>query len=89
MNTPSFSLEQLSLYHSPACPYCHRVRHAMADLDIDIALKDISADDAERQALIEGGGKKTVPCLRIETAEGVTWMYESQDIIDFLQQQYG
>ncbi|MXY52559.1 MAG: glutathione S-transferase domain-containing protein, partial [Gammaproteobacteria bacterium] len=26
----------------------------------------------------------TVPCLRIESAAGTRWMYESADIIDYL-----
>ena len=40
---------------------------------------------AHREALIEGDGNSTVPCLRIEHDEGkVEWMYESDDIIQYL-----
>jgi glutathione S-transferase len=40
-----------------------------------------------RAALIEQGGHSQVPCLRIETTDGsVQWMYESDDIIAYLQQ---
>ncbi len=38
--------------------------------------------------LIAGGGKKQVPCLRIDSENGdVQWMYESDDIIHYLKQQ--
>jgi glutathione S-transferase len=39
-----------------------------------------------RQELIAGGGKKQVPCLKIEEENGATqWLYESRDIIKYLQ----
>ena len=35
-----------------------------------------------------GGGKRQVPCLRIEATPGeVQWLYESMDIIAYLQRQ--
>ena len=35
-----------------------------------------------------GGGKRRVPCLRIEATPGeVQWLYESMDIIAYLQRQ--
>ena len=34
------------------------------------------------------GGKVKVPCLRIEEAGGTRWMYESNDIIAYLEQRY-
>ena len=37
--------------------------------------------------LLQGGGKSTVPCLRIERGIEVSWMYESMDIIDYLSNQ--
>ncbi len=30
-----------------------------------------------------------VPCLKIEQAGEVTWMYESNDIISYLNQRFG
>lgn len=52
--------------------------------DHDIALKSTS-DKEHAQALMQGGGKTQVPCLRIEQSDGqVEWMYESNDIIQYL-----
>ena len=56
--------------------------------------KEINLDlrsTSEREhaaALMQGGGKTQVPCLRIENQDGeVQWMYESDDIIQYLKQQ--
>jgi hypothetical protein len=39
--------------------------------------------------LLEGGGQVKVPCLRITNADGnVEWMYESDDIISYLQKNF-
>lgn len=52
--------------------------------DRDLELNNTS-DRQHAQALLHGGGKTQVPCLRIEQADGsVEWMYESDDIIGYL-----
>ena len=48
-------------------------------------------DKFDREAyddLIRGGGRGTVPCLRIERDTGdVEWLYESVDIVEYLNGQ--
>lgn len=81
----------LSLYHYDSCPFCQRVRHAIAALGITIKLADIMRDASHRQALLEGGGRATVPCLRIDdpaAGKPVTWLYESADIIRYLREHF-
>ena len=40
--------------------------------------------------MIEQGGKRQVPCLRISNEDGkVEWLYESKDIKHYLEQRYG
>jgi len=52
--------------------------------DRDLELRNTS-EGTHAQALMQGGGKTQVPCLRIEQADGsVEWMYESSDIINYL-----
>ena len=34
-----------------------------------------------------GGGKTQVPCLKITSGEQETWMYESDDIVRYLDEQ--
>ena len=57
------------------------------ELTIDVEMKNISTDDSARAALIEKGGKQQVPYL-VDTEKEVA-MYESDDIMDFLELNYG
>ncbi|MFA4912707.1 MAG: glutathione S-transferase N-terminal domain-containing protein, partial [Burkholderiaceae bacterium] len=41
-----------------------------------------------RAELQQGGGKVKVPCLRIDEAGQTRWMYESDDIIAFLERRF-
>ena len=47
-------------------------------------------DPAHKQALLEGGGKVKVPCLKITDDAGqATWLYESDEINRWLHQRFG
>jgi len=74
----------LSLYQFYACPFCIKVRRALHRLNLDITLRDAQNDTQYRTELLEKGGRKKVPCLRIEENNNVKWMYESKDIIQYL-----
>lgn len=88
---------QLALYFYPSCPFCRRVLKALDKMGLTpdlaagdaggIALKDTLLDAGANDELIRGGGKRTVPCLRIERDGEVEWLYESLDIIAFLETQ--
>ena len=53
-------------------------------LDIPADLQEKAAQ--YREELIREGGKRTVPCLKITNEDqSVTWMYESGDIINYLE----
>ena len=79
----------LTLYYFPACPYCVMVLRVIDDMGLDIELRNIFADRRWRLELIEGGGRSTVPCLRIEHEDaGLEWLYESYDIIDYLRDHF-
>jgi len=81
------STAHLSLYQLPACPFCVKVRRAMKRGGLNISLKNINQDEQLRQELIEFGGKRTVPCLKIVgDNDEITWLYESSDINQYLQQ---
>lgn len=80
--------EQLKLYQFRACPFCVKVRRHMHRLNVPVEVVESSAGTRAREELVAQGGKKQVPCLRIETAEGVQWLYESSAIIDYLNQHF-
>jgi glutathione S-transferase len=77
--------ETYQLFHSETCGFCHRVRHHLAALGLEIPLRDTLRDPEARRELIEGGGRGTVPCLRIERNGEVEWLYESLDIMAYLE----
>lgn len=72
---------QHALYYSNFCFFCQKVLAFLRGREHSIELR--STSDAEHNsALIAGGGKTQVPCLRIESGDGqVQWLYESDDII--------
>lgn len=75
-----------SLYQRPYCFYCLKVRTALKLMKVELALLNISKDKHAFNALVNEGGKKMVPCLRIERDDGsVEWMYESNDIIKYIK----
>jgi len=80
------STQHLSLYQLPACPFCVKVRRAMKRDNLQIELRNINQKPEFREELITQGGKRTVPCLRIEDNNQVTWLYESSDIVNYLEQ---
>ena len=45
-------------------------------------------DELARQELLQGGGKAVVPCLRIKNGDSVDWLYESMDIIRYLDERF-
>ena len=82
-------LAQLALYEFKACPFCIKVRRTLQRLNLPIELKDAKNNPEDRKALEVGGGRIKVPCLRIKSAnESEQWMYESNDIIAYLEKRF-
>ena len=80
----------MALYQYAACPFCVKTRRAIRRLGLNIELRDAKNDPRYRRELEQEGGKQQVPCLRITNEDGgTTWMYESGDIIDYLQKRFG
>lgn len=80
------SMEGLSLYQLHACPFCIKTRRALHKLNVNLKINDIAKNPAHRDALKNGGGRVKVPCLKINQDNKVRWLYESDDIIAFLEQ---
>jgi glutaredoxin len=79
----------LALYQFKTCPFCIKVRQELRRLSLDIELRDAQREAGHREALLRGGGKTVVPCLRVLDARGDTrWMYESGEIIAYLRERF-
>ncbi len=82
---PAQANTQYSLYYYNSCPFCVRVIRSLKGLSVDVELRDILSDSNHRSALQKATGRTTVPCLRIESGSKSQWMFESMDIMRFLQ----
>jgi len=81
--------EKLALYQFNTCPFCIKVRHELARLSLPITLRDAQHHAGHRADLLAGGGKIQTPCLQITDDQGaVQWLYESKEIIGYLQQRF-
>jgi len=77
---------KLSLYQYAACPFCVKVRWSMQRNSLKVETKDAKRNAQYAEELVAGGGHLKVPCLKIEEQDGSsTWMYESSDIISYLE----
>lgn len=80
----------LTLYQFHACPFCIKVRRTLHTLNVPVALKEVQKDKVAELELIQKGGKRQVPCLRIIENDGQErWLYESKAIIDYLTTRFG
>ena len=80
------AMQGLSLYQFFACPFCTKTRRAIHRLNVVVEARDINKSSEHRRQLETDGGRVKVPCLRIEEKGEVRWMYESKQIISFLEQ---
>ncbi len=81
-------LANMSLYQFYACPFCIKTRRAIHRLNLPIVTRDASAGSQFRSELELGAGAVKVPCLRIEKDGKSQWMYESSEIISYLEQRF-
>ncbi|WP_441003609.1 glutaredoxin family protein [Pseudocolwellia agarivorans] len=75
-----------ALYKLDTCPYCVKTIKVIKSLNIEVSLKDINESKKHNNALIQEGGKRQVPCLKIvKNNSAPVWLYESDEIIEFLK----
>jgi glutaredoxin len=80
---------KLKLYQYLACPFCVKTRRAIRRLGLNIETRDALHNSSYRDELETQGGKQQVPCLQITHDDGsVEWLYESGDIIAYLQSRF-
>ena len=77
----------LELYDFEACPYCRKVREALTELDLDYLARPVARGSRRRAELERRGGKVQAPYL-VDPNSG-TELYESDDIIGYLNAAYG
>lgn len=78
----------LALYQFPTCPFCIKTRRTIKRLSLNIELRDAQHDEKSREEILQGGGELKVPCLRIRDDGHTRWLYESDDIIAYLNERF-
>ena len=78
----------LKLYQFYACPFCVKTRRAIKRLNLKVETCDAQTAGKFRKELEISGGKIKVPCLKLEGAGEATWIYESNDIIKYLDERF-
>ncbi len=81
---PDGSTLHLALYKYDACGFCSRVHRAIDQLEVKVEYRDVSTDRQMRLDHRERTGRTTVPALYIDDEP----MFESRDIIDWLQERF-
>jgi len=77
----------LELFQKEGCPYCHKVRQRMTEMDLDYICRNVSSDSSKQaEILTKLGGMVQVPFL-VDTDRNVS-MYESDDIVKYLEEHY-
>jgi glutaredoxin len=80
---------KLALYDMEYCPFCIKTRRAIKQMGLKIESRDVQKNPKFKDELIREGGMLQAPCLRIvKDDESVQWMYESSDIIRYLNERY-
>jgi len=78
----------MALYQFNACPFCVKTRRTFRRLNLEIETRDAINNLQHRSELAEQGGKIRVPCLKIDENGTSKWMYESDDIIKYLDDRF-
>ena len=76
------SSHDYTLYIRSTCPFCLKVLRYMDGAGITVPMRDINGNIEAADDLVAIGGKQQVPCLVIDGKA----MYESDDIIAYMQQ---
>jgi len=81
-------MTDLTLYELEGCPYCAKVRTALADLDLEYESVTVPRSHSERTEVESISGQTGVPVL-VDEANGIEGMSESDDIVEYLEETYG
>lgn len=81
-------MPDLELYTISGCPYCAKVKKALAALDLEYEEHKVPRRRSKRETVKEISGQTGVPVL-VDHENGVDGMPESDDIVEYLEKTYG
>jgi glutathione S-transferase len=81
-------MANLQLYELTGCPYCAKVRRKLDELGLEYESHTVPRSHAKRTEVEALSGQTRVPVL-VDEDNGVEGMPESDDIVEYLDEQYG
>lgn len=75
----------IELYQAEWCPHSHRVRQRLTELGLDFIARQVAVDPAERTAMAEATGRRSIPTLVLDDGTVLTG---EADILAALEQQF-
>jgi glutaredoxin 3 len=81
-------MANLELYELAGCPYCAKVRRKLDELGLEYESHAVPRSHAKRSEVEAISGQTGVPVL-VDENNGVEGMPESDDIVEYLDEQYG
>ncbi|WP_353351400.1 glutathione S-transferase N-terminal domain-containing protein [Oceaniserpentilla sp. 4NH20-0058] len=78
----------LTLYDCNQRPFNNKIQRHLRQLNVSVTVKNLNRCHTFQKELLSGGGRAQVPCLRIDTSSGSRWLYESDDIIQYLDRKF-
>ncbi len=76
----------LELYQAEWCPYSHRVRERLTELNLDFTARQVEPHREQRAAMRDAVGSDAIPVLLTEEGEAIVG---DDDILEFLDRRYG
>ena len=81
-------MSQIQFYVLPGCPYCAKVEDKLQELDLEYESHEVPRSKPERDEVEDVSGQRGVPVI-VDADNGVDGMYESDDIVEYLERTYG
>ena len=81
-------MANLELYELEGCPYCAKVKTKLDELGLAYESHMVPRAHSERTEVEEVSGQTGVPVL-VDRDNGVEGMPESDDIVAYLEREYG
>ncbi|WP_128476802.1 glutaredoxin family protein [Halorussus pelagicus] len=81
-------MANLELYELDGCPYCAKVVDKLNELGLDYESHKVAGPKSERDEVEAVSGQRGVPVL-VDNENGVEGMPESDDIVEYLDEEYG
>ncbi len=80
-------MANITLYELPGCPYCAKVIDKFDELGLEYDSIEVPRSHGERTEVEEVSGQTGVPVI-VDDEHGIDGMAESDDIVEFLEENY-